>query len=36
MKFLIYGDGLLPPNMGRIEEGGVLKLVGGSWVWFMA
>ena len=28
MKFLIYGDGLLPPNMGRIEEGGVLKLVG--------
>ena len=36
MKFLIYGDGLLPPNMGRIEEGGVLKLGGGSWVWFMA
>ena len=27
-KFLIYEDGLFPPNMG-IEGGGVLKLVKG-------
>ena len=27
-KFLIYEDGLFPPNMG-IEGGGVLKLVRG-------
>ena len=26
---LIYGRGSLPPSMGRIAGGGVLKLVGG-------
>ena len=26
MKFLIYGDGLLPPNMGRIEAGWSTKV----------
>ena len=32
MKFLIYGGGLLPPNIGKKKGGGVLKLVGGSWL----